>query len=56
MKLKVKERFFDLKDQKLRIPGDEFVTDKERGEELLSHVKNLVEEVKGATKSKKVGG
>lgn len=50
MKLKVKVKFHDLKEDQIREIGDEFIVSKQRGEELLSHALNLVEEVKETKK------
>lgn len=56
MKVKTLKRFFDLKEQELRKPNDEFVVSKERADELNSSALGLlvkeIEEKKRVSKKK----
>lgn len=56
MKVQAKKRFYDRKEKELRLPNDEFVVSKERGEDLssLSFVIEVKEEKK--EDKKKSGG
>ena len=55
MKAKVLEKFKDLKENTLRIPGDEFTLTKDRFEEINKKLPGYLEEIKETkeTKSKK---
>jgi len=46
MKVRALKRFFDLKENELRNPKDEFVANKERAEELMTSPTPWVKEVK----------
>lgn len=46
MKVKALKRFFDLKENELRKPNDEFIVNKERAEELTAPSSSWVKEVK----------
>lgn len=52
MKVRALNRFFDLKENTIRVPKDEFIVNKERAEELTAPRTPWVEEVKEKRKKK----
>lgn len=52
MRVKVLEKFEDLKENKLRNPGDEFTLTKDRFEEINKKLPGHLEEIKETKKSK----
>lgn len=53
MKVKVLEKFKDLKENVIRNPGDEFTLTKDRFEEINKKLPGYLEEIKETKKSKK---
>ena len=53
MKVKVLEKFKDLKENTLRNPGDEFTLTKDRFEQINKKLPGYIEEIKEIKKSKK---
>ena len=53
MKVKVLEKFKDLKEDVIRNPGDEFILNKKRFEEIDKKLPGFLEEIKEKKKSKK---
>lgn len=56
MKVKVLEKFKDLKENTLRNPGDEFNLTKDRFEEINKKLPGYLEEIKETKKSKSKKG
>lgn len=56
MKVKVLEKFKDLKENTLRNPGDEFTLTKDRFEEINKKLPGYIEEIKEIKKSKSKKG
>lgn len=56
MKVKVLERFRDLKEDVIRNPGDEFILNKKRFEEINKKLPGYLEEIKETKKTKSKKG
>lgn len=56
MKVKVLEKFKDLKEDVIRNPGDEFILNKKRFEEINKKLPGFLEEIKEKKKTKSKKG